>query len=654
MSDNSPHSPFPPQESQKGSTLEWKNISWEVEIKERKATRFWIAESEKRNILNGVSGRVRPGELVAIVGASGSGKTSLLNILSGQMNPESYSGEICIDGNPTQQGDAKEVLSYVTQDDVLTDNLTPRELLKFRVMIGLDQRISKQEKLERVEQVLRDLNITQCANTRVGANGMDKLIAGGEKKRVRIAMALLSDPRILMLDEPTSGLDTSTALSVVEILRDLASNRQKTILTTIHQPNTRIVSMFDRVIVMAGGNVSYDGPVSNIETYLEQIGFPCDSMVNPVDRFMELIAYRDNIRNRNHGSQNLSQRIEYLTDSWSKRSVSDKPVQKDQKETHKNVHGEENEIQIGNVNSKEERQLYKPVYASWLTQFRWLLWRSFKSASREKMLTRSRLISTVVMGLVGGTLFWQLSDNQAGIRDRQGGIFYLTKYQITQSFLSVLFVFSRERDVFFKENFEGLYSVAPYYLSKLIVDVPVQVFYPWLFATIIFFMMGLRIAFVNYIVMTSVMVLAALSASSLGFIVSSLFTDISVALSIAPTILSMQALFSGYFITPSSIPIFLRWITRLSFLRYSFDATLYTEFDGLSLGCSPNEYVEGENGEQVCPYTQGKEVIDKLLDMEDFGLWKGYLALSVFVLGLRLIGGFTLSLHSFLKRRKQG
>lgn len=128
-------------------------------------------------------------------------------------------------------------------------------------MLRIDSKVPKHERLLRVEQVMYELNLKKCQNTMIGIFGR-KGISGGEKRRLSFASELLQNPKILLCDEPTSGLDSYMAVSIIECMRNLAK-KGKTIICTIHQPNSEIYEMFDRLCLLAEGRLAYLGPITS-------------------------------------------------------------------------------------------------------------------------------------------------------------------------------------------------------------------------------------------------------------------------------------------------------------------------------------------------------------------------------------------------------
>jgi ABC transport system ATP-binding/permease protein len=201
----------------------------------------------RRRLLEPVSLTVLPGELVALMGLAGAGKTTLLKALNGYTKPTS--GRVLFNGEDLyeRQEQFRTQIGYVPQDDILHGQLTVREALRYTARLRTDLRADEIE--ARVTQVLRDLGIDDIGDRLIGSPER-KVISGGQRKRVSIAMELLSDPSVLFLDEPTSGLSSYDAYQVVRLLRRLA-DLGKTIICTIHQPSVEVFREFDELMAVA-------------------------------------------------------------------------------------------------------------------------------------------------------------------------------------------------------------------------------------------------------------------------------------------------------------------------------------------------------------------------------------------------------------------
>ena len=175
----------------------------------------------------------------------------------------------------------RSLTSYVVQDDTaLLPSLTVRETLHYAAILRLPRHISKENKINRAEHVLSQLGLRHCADTLIGSEFV-RGISGGERRRVSIAIQVLTDPRILVLDEPTSGLDGKTAHDIIELLQSLAQGGV-TIICTVHQSRSDFFPMFGNVVLLTtGGRIIYSGMAKDMIPYFCNAGYECPMFANP-------------------------------------------------------------------------------------------------------------------------------------------------------------------------------------------------------------------------------------------------------------------------------------------------------------------------------------------------------------------------------------
>lgn len=216
-----------------------------------------------------------PGKLIGIMGASGAGKTTLLNVLAGLVKPTQ--GQILINGFDlhTEKDRIHGVIGYVSQDDLLIEELTVYQNLYYNAKLCFAD-LNEEQLHQRVMEVLENLGLDQRKDLRVG-NALDKTISGGQRKRLNIALELIREPAILFLDEPTSGLSSRDSENVIDLLKEL-SLKGKLIFVVIHQPSSDIYKMFDKMIIMdTGGYPAYYGPPVEAVTYFKKSTLQVDS-----------------------------------------------------------------------------------------------------------------------------------------------------------------------------------------------------------------------------------------------------------------------------------------------------------------------------------------------------------------------------------------
>ena len=298
-------------------SIAWRDIVYDVPVAvkppPKKVGDAYDPEvSKMKRILHGVSGHVKAGEVVAVMGPSGSGKTSLIHVLGGRRET-GVTGTFIINGKTHQNTRSLlQDLGYVTQEDVLMTTLTTRETLAYATRLRLaprelDKSSSRAAAITAiVDRAIDEFDLERAANSPVGVVGQGG-ISGGEKRRLVIAMECVHKPKILLLDEPTSGLDATTALLVVNKLRSIANGEmgghRAAVVTSIHQPRSSIMPLFDSAVLLADGREVYCGPTftalpggalseDGIMGWLKDVGYPCPPFESPPDFMMDMINTR--------------------------------------------------------------------------------------------------------------------------------------------------------------------------------------------------------------------------------------------------------------------------------------------------------------------------------------------------------------------------
>lgn len=218
------------------------------------------------NGLHNFSFNLESGQLVAIMGGSGVGKSTLLGIMNGNIRPDE--GSITVNGYPLDAPEARQLIGFVPQDDLLIEELTVYQNLWFTARLCF-ARLSDQEIKARVENVLKELDLEGIKDLEVGSP-IRKTISGGQRKRLNIALELIREPAILYLDEPTSGLSSSDSEKVIMLLKE-QTHRGKLVVVNIHQPSSEIYKLFDRLWLLdRGGYPIYDGNPIEAIIYFKQ------------------------------------------------------------------------------------------------------------------------------------------------------------------------------------------------------------------------------------------------------------------------------------------------------------------------------------------------------------------------------------------------
>lgn len=218
------------------------------------------------NGMHNLSFSLHNGELLAIMGGSGTGKTTLLSLLNGTLTPQE--GTITINGHSISEPEAKNLIGYVPQDDLLIEELTVYQNLWFTAKLCFEG-MSDEEIDKRVIKTLKDLGLDAAKDLKVGS-AINKYISGGQRKRLNIALELIREPAVLFLDEPTSGLSSADTEKVINLLKE-QTYKGKLIVVNIHQPSSDVYKLFDRLWLLdKGGYPVFDGNPIDAITYFKE------------------------------------------------------------------------------------------------------------------------------------------------------------------------------------------------------------------------------------------------------------------------------------------------------------------------------------------------------------------------------------------------
>ena len=240
------------------------------------------------------------------MGPSGSGKSSLLNLLTlAATNGEIY-GEVTINGHKISSKRFRKFCAYVPQEDHLCPFLKCREILEYAMDFYLP--VEADTKAKRVDSLLKDLGLESCQNTFCG-NQFLKGLSGGQKRRLSLAVALAKEPLILFLDEPTSGLDSAATSEIVAVLKKIKIEKQIIVICTIHQPSTRVFNEFDSILLLSSGRVAYFGPTSGASQYFQAMGYVIPKDVSPPEYMLDLV-------NSDFGGEGKKQQVCAILNAW--------------------------------------------------------------------------------------------------------------------------------------------------------------------------------------------------------------------------------------------------------------------------------------------------------------------------------------------------
>jgi ABC-type multidrug transport system ATPase subunit len=509
----------------------------------------------KHPLLVNATGRVKSGEVLAIMGPSGAGKTTLLDILANRTKKGQVTGNLYVNGRQIPREEYASIIGYVDQEDTMIPTLTVYETILYSALLRLPQSMSTAAKQYRVMEVMQELNIDSIKDSRIG-QADNRSISGGERRRVAIACELVTSPSILFLDEPTSGLDAYNAFNVIECLVTLARNYKRTVVFTIHQPRSNIVTLFDHLVLLAKGRTIYSGPQSKTQTYFGEIGYRCPPGFNIADYLIDLtmgaIKHDDELNAEvdivvedaatTSEDDGLTPHLRKLSQEYEKSTVRVELREEiTQMLANSNNNSESSEISSGGTTAV----ISSPKRPGAWTQFCILSNRTFKNLYRNPMLMFAHYAIAVVLALVCGGLFYQVSNTIAGFQNRMGLFFF---YEALLGFmcLTSLQVFSTERILFIRERANGYYSPGTYFFAKILFDIiPLRVVPPLMMGLISYYMVGLVEGVDEFLKFLLVLVLFNLTAAALCLAIGVVFKNLSMANLLSVLVMLFSMLFAG-------------------------------------------------------------------------------------------------------------
>uniref|UniRef100_A0A7S0AEH6 ABC transporter domain-containing protein n=1 Tax=Pyrodinium bahamense TaxID=73915 RepID=A0A7S0AEH6_9DINO len=531
-----------------------------------------------RTVLSGVTGAFPPGELSAVMGASGSGKTSLLTLLRGLSAPGArVEGSALYNGRPVSTEVMRLAASVVPQEDVYLSALTAREMLLFAAELRFSTKFSAKDRAKRVDWVLSLLKLDACASTPIGDEKIGlKGLSGGERRRLSIGLAVIGGlPQLLLCDEPTSGLDSAAAVNMVAILKDLAS-RGVTVLCAIHQPSYPIFSEFSHLLLLEAGRTAYFGPVAEVEAYFAKHGAPTPQHTNPAHHYIQEIQERGG--------------------SWTFRW---QPAGAHAVAT--NGAATTNGKRPPNGKLKGSRSKLSQWQQTKVLTRRALL-ENFKNKKKFFRGVMSRLPASIVIGI----FFWRVASvpTQHSIFPLKGVLFVALQNPLIETFYAGATTFQLTKGLLKREYYDGLYEVAPFYLSYYFGFLAMQI--PWTFVWVVpmYVLVGLPLEIVRFTVFLLTAFLVILMSCAAGSTVGAFTRDADGNRAVLMPLMIPMVLFSGYVIPYTQIPLIWKPIYFLSPLQWGMSILETNQYKGLTfVDC------DGDGERRRC-YATGDEFLE--------------------------------------------
>eukprot|EP00644_Phytophthora_capsici_P018446 jgi/Phyca11/21268/fgenesh1_pg.PHYCAscaffold_87_\ len=498
--------------------LSWSDLSYTVKGKKTPELPWGT-----KTILDRVSGRCAPGELTAIMGPSGSGKTTLVDLLADRISSGDVSGLIEVNGTERVGKTFRAVTSYVAQEDTLLGSFTVVETMRMAAKLSLPNTVTSHEIEIRVEDVMDAMGLGTARDTLVG-DIFRKGLSGGQKRRLSIAIELLSNPSILILDEPTSGLDSSAAHNVMKFIVKLCAEG-KTVVCTIHQPSSLVYDMFTNVVVLSAG-----------QTYM-----------NPAEYFISLV----NTDFDDHAE------VPKLVYTYSK-SDTNKQIQE--------------RISRDRATLKHLPDIRKRPPSA-LRQFGVLMYRNTLNNIRNPGIYWIRLFMYFCLSFMVGTMYLSTNDDLTE-EDLVPLLFYVQAFLVFMS-VAVLPFFIEQRAVFARERANSSLSVVSYVCANFLATLPGIFLIAVMSTALVVLLAGLN-AFEFFLLN---LFLSLVVSESMMHVIGAAVPHYIIGIALGAGVFGMFMLCEGFMVPRDSIPDYWIWGYYLAFHSYSFESFVFKQFE---------------------------------------------------------------------------
>lgn len=375
-----------------GKSLEFESLDAEFGWDLKSIT----SHSSSKVIVQGFQGKLKKNESLAILGASGAGKTTFLSFLGNQLNHKQFKvdGYVTFLKQKMKRNYFKYITGFVSQEDVLDNCLTPKELLMLYAKLKIQQ--DKVFLEDQVRKIIKEMDIEDCCDTIIG-DSLKKTLSGGEKKRTCIGIELLSNAPVIILDEPTTGLDSNSAYRLIQTL----CNLNRIVIFTIHQPSSEIFDLIDKLLIVSEGRAVYFGNKNKIGPFFEYAGRPIPEFYNPFEHMIEF---------SNSNALNPISALE--AESKYKKFALDKQIALD------------DDITVSGVTINEYiNELKSHRYSSsYLTQCIYLFMKFIIISIRNRRILIFKVVQFNIIGLLFALVFCNLGEDLQGSRNKQGFI----------------------------------------------------------------------------------------------------------------------------------------------------------------------------------------------------------------------------------------
>ncbi|XP_068647908.1 ABC transporter G family member 32-like [Aristolochia californica] len=557
------------------------NISYYVDVP-MELKQQGILEDRIQLLVN-VTGAFRPGVLTALVGISGAGKTTLMDVLAGRKTGGLIEGCITISGYPKKQETFARISGYCEQNDVHSPCMTVCESLMYSAWLRLAPHIDSRTRKAFVDEVMELVELSSLSGALVGLPGIDGL-STEQRKRLTIAVELVANPSIVFMDEPTSGLDARSAAIVMRTVRNIVDTG-RTIVCTIHQPSIDIFESFDELLFMKrGGELIYAGELG------------CNSQ-----KLIQYFEAVEGVPKIKPGRNPATWMLEVTSPAEENRlGVDFAEIYRRSELFQRNI--ELVEIQSRPTNNSKDLSFPSKYSQSFYVQFLAILWKQNLSYWRNPQYTAVRFFYTVIISLMFGTICWRFGskrDTQQNILNAMGSMYAAVLFIGITNATSVQPVVSIERFVSYRERAAGMYSALPFAFAQVTIEFPYVFAQALIYGSLFYSMASFEWTLIKFFWFIFFMYFTLLYFTFFGMMVTAVTPNHNVAPIIAAPFYMLWNLFSGFMIAHKAIPVWWRWYYWANPVAWSLCGLLTSQYGDVN---EPIKLTDGSHSVTVSKF----------------------------------------------------
>ncbi|KAK1964366.1 ABC-2 type transporter [Colletotrichum sublineola] len=617
---------------------------------------------QRIDILHDVEGVVHSGELLAVLGPPGSGCSTFLKTVAGDIHGLYISDDATINYQGIHPKAMRTAFRgeaiYTAEVDYHFPQLSVGDTLYFaaraRCPKNVPEGMSKREYAEHIRDVTMAMfGISHTKNTRVGDDFV-RGVSGGERKRVTIAEAALCYSPLQCWDNSTRGLDSANALEFCRTLRTQADVMGSTSCVAIYQASQDAYDTFDKVLVLYKGRQIFFGKTGEAKAYFEGLGFVSPEQQTTADFLTSMTSHKERVI-RPGWEGRTPRSPEEFAQAWKASEYRARLMEDVEDYLHRHpFHGEHHEKFLGSrrIEQSNFQRARSPFTLSYMEQMRLTLWRNWVMLKGDPSITLTMTITNVAQALISSSIFYNLPPDTSSMNRRAILLFFIILTNAFGSILEIMLLYAK-RKIIEKHFRYALYHPSAEALASMIVDMPYKIVNAIFINTIFYFMGNLRREpgpFFFFLLISFTMVL---TMSMMFRLIGSAARSVTQALAPASLILFMISLYAGFALPPQYMQGWLSWLRWINPAYYGLESVLVNEFVGRDFPCSmfvpegPN-YSSVASNERVCSspasvlgqdFVRGTDYLLTLYDFENSHRWRNFgilIAWVIFFMGLHL------------------